>query len=422
MACEITSQPPFHEMGPQENFSPPGHADMDLDFDKLVQYNTKNFIANNSLHPQNLSNPTSPSHNHNQHDNISSIYNAVDFSATTSSPYYHSIETPPTNNSHDPYNQPFALHHEFRRSISEPPGNFPAPQAYQHGNVVLHRDGHCLGTPRSLKSLPKARQNVRAQPYPQAAGGAKARAGGVRYQLRRTQTQPLGPSMYGQGQTSVPVGLTMSRQDVVNHPYPPALMQQNMHSPELMAQQNLQIVGHTSQPRNLFAPMPTLAEQPRSMISSRVCTPTPEDFRSQPVIDPALMAPITPGPMAVHKQQATTLQMTPGELRMMITEAVQKAFSGLNGGRQGACGMTQESVTVNGGVATDSSFSAVTTSVDGQTSTSTSPDQSQEHSASLDRVASSVGQDKDQLDATSWVMPDTVHNLDLGAECEDTVQ
>ncbi|KAK3680271.1 hypothetical protein LTR78_000649 [Recurvomyces mirabilis] len=316
MACKVA--PPFRDCGLDESFSTGNQIDHGLE--ELMQFNNSSFVDGSSINPQVLSNPPSPAAS--SHDQ-----RPMDI---PTSPYFQSIEQSDTG----AFTQASSLRHEFRRSVSEPPGGRPVP-GHPHGQgqpqMVFHRDQHWLGhqthNPHRLKSLPKGKQNYRAQPYgvhPKARGAPVHQQ--HQYQLRRTQTQPFPTHLVAP--TSMPMPMMTPPQQAmhVSHPYPATL------------NHGFASHGHGPQP-GISSPMPSVPEQPSIHLTSRVCTPTPEAVLTpayQALIDPALTAPTTPLPTPAASvdtiSKVTTLQMTPDELKAIITEAVQKAFATLGGG------------------------------------------------------------------------------------------
>ncbi|KAK1058257.1 hypothetical protein LTR74_013543 [Friedmanniomyces endolithicus] len=118
-----------------------------------------------------------------------------------------------------------------------------------------------------------------------------------------------------------------------SHPYPAAFTQPMSPGGHMRGQQ-------------VFEPLPSVPEQ-RSYISSRVCTPTPEDMfgrspQQHQTIDPMLTAPPTPGGRGgAAPNGEVTVAMSVDQLKNMITEAVQKAVMGM-GPINGGAGLANE--------------------------------------------------------------------------------
>ncbi|KAK0352833.1 Mitochondrial distribution and morphology protein 10 [Friedmanniomyces endolithicus] len=345
MACEVASSP-FSEHTLDDSWmktTESGHS-----FDALMEFNAT-FGGNNShstIDPQMLSNPPSPANSFTSDFNLSGLEPThhgleiypLDF-ASIPGPYY-SIEQQqqhpgspslPTSNS---------VRHPFRRSVSEPPGGLPLHQQHhaQHFGqpMTFNRNGHFIGNIQSpqlqrLKSLPKAKP-ARSQPYRTKTNGQQQQQQ-QRYQLRRSQTQPM-------HQHAAPTSTPTMMAPPSSHPYPAAF------APRMSPG------GHMGgQP--VFEPLPSVPEQ-RSCISSRVCTPTPEDvFGGSPqqhqIIDPMLTAPPTPGGRGgAGVDSEVTVAMSVDQLKELITEAVQKAVMGMGPINGGAGPATEGTGSVEG--------------------------------------------------------------------------
>ncbi|KAK0905358.1 hypothetical protein LTR57_018330 [Friedmanniomyces endolithicus] len=329
MACDVASSP-FSEhtlddswMKTTEN----GHG-----FDALVDFNATfgGVNSHSTIDPQMLSNPPSPANSFTSDFNMSGLEPThhgleiypLDF-ASIPGPYY-SIEQQQQHSGSPSLPTSNSVGHPFRRSVSEPPGGLPLHQQHHAQNfgqpMTFNRNGHFIGSIQPpqlqrLKSLPKAKPS-RSQPYRTKTNGQQQQ----RYQLRRSQTQPM-------HQHGAPTSTPTMMAPPSSHPYPAAFAPRMSPGGHMRGQQ-------------VFEPLPSVPEQ-RSYISSRVCTPTPEDmFGGSPqqhqIIDPMLTAPPTPGRRAgVAAEGEVTVAMSVDQLKEMITEAVQKAVMGLgsvNGG------------------------------------------------------------------------------------------
>ncbi|KAF2765829.1 hypothetical protein EJ03DRAFT_196740 [Teratosphaeria nubilosa] len=297
MACDVASPFPDHMLENPETTS----------LDAIAGFNATFGNGDGGIHPQMFSNSPTP------HSDFCSPFNASGIDQTLSpdpssyppttdfqAPYYQSIETAPAFDASNLRYQP------RQRSISEPPDGFalhhrPPPfQPTQQAAVTFHRGGHFLGDPqaqhpKSLKSLPKPKQNSRSSPYKTKSPRQPEHP---RYHLRRTQTQPVRPPM------SVPNYMR------AQHP-----------------------MAHMMGPQQrVFEPMPVVQEHQQQYVSSRVCTPTP--------IDPALMG--SPGSNAA-RGEAFMVTLTAEQLRGMIDDAVQKALRSDEQERQGARSRGSES-------------------------------------------------------------------------------
>ncbi|KAK5725742.1 hypothetical protein LTR15_003932 [Elasticomyces elasticus] len=315
MACEIASSP-FTEHRIEDGWMKT--AEHGNGFDALVEFNTTFGEGSNhgTIDPHMLSNPPSPANSFTSEFLIPGMDQTISPQASNGLGIYpHDFGSPhapyySTDNHHTAGPSSFtssSMRHEFRRSVSEPPGGLPIQRVQMHNSgpqMTFNRNGHFIGNLQPpqlqrLKSLPKSK-SARSQPYKTKMSGQQ------RYQLRRTQTQPV-------RQHTAPTSTPSMMAPPSSHPYPPALG--TAFSPHM--------VGH-----QVFEPLPTVPEQ-RSYISSRVCTPTPDEVfggQSHQAIDPMLTAPPTP---ADRQDKAVTVALTVDQLKSMITEAVQKAVRGL---------------------------------------------------------------------------------------------
>ncbi|KAK3111684.1 hypothetical protein LTR53_012816 [Teratosphaeriaceae sp. CCFEE 6253] len=305
MACAVATSPFSEQPQGQEWLK---STESGGGFEALVEFNAGlHGHIRSTVNPQMLSNPPSPigSYTDDFTGNVQDLpamddvgFYSHDF-ASPQAPYF-SVEQP-----HADCPPTFAasagLRHGFRRSVSEPPGG---PPLHHQLPMSFNRNGHFIGHVQApelqrLKSLPKSKQN-RSQPYKTKAQQQQA----PRYHLRRTQTQPV---WQHQSPTSMPMGMA-----------PPA-------SHTYLAGPQHSIPSAVAIGQREFEPLPAVPEQ-RDYISSRVCTPTPDDLRfaasPQDVIDPMFAATVN------ARGNAVTLPMTVEELRAMITEAVQKAVKG----------------------------------------------------------------------------------------------
>ncbi|KAK6393488.1 hypothetical protein LTR65_002360 [Meristemomyces frigidus] len=333
MACDVASSP-YSEGILDDSWGSKNPETTDLD--AIVDFNAAfggGNDENNTINPQMLSNPSSPASSYNNAFNSNGVDHTLspeptslgayptDFANSQSSatPYYHpSLELNPAL-----HFQPPGLRYQTRqRSISEPPDGFAQHRQMPNGpDVTFHRGGHFLGYqqqqgPKPLKSLPKGKlghQQMRSQPYkckPNRAADHHQQQQ-QRYQLRRTQTQPMRPPM------SVPA---------MPPPHPMAHMQMQSHG------------------QHMFEPLPPVMEGQR-YVTSRVCTPVPEALPPvmaqsprQQEIDPLLMMPLPLAAVVGSDQggkQTVTVPLTVEELRAMIMEAVQKAVKGVETGNAG---------------------------------------------------------------------------------------
>ncbi|KAK5736098.1 hypothetical protein LTS12_026280 [Elasticomyces elasticus] len=317
MACETASSP-FSEHRIEDSWMKT--TEHGNGFDALAEFNTTFGGGSNhgTIDPHMLSNPPSPANSFTSDFHIPGVDQTMSPQASNGLGIYpHDFGSPhapyySTDSHHTTGTSSFTssgMRHEFRRSVSEPPGGLPLQHVQMHNNgpqMTFNRNGHFIGNLQPpqlqrLKSLPKSK-SARSQPYKTKMSGQQ------RYQLRRTQTQPVRQHT---APTSTPS--MMAPPSSHPHPYPPALGP--AFSPHM--------VGH-----QVFEPLPTVPEQ-RSYISSRVCTPTPDEVsggQSQQAIDPMLTAPPTP---ADRQDKAVTVALTVDQLKSMITEAVQKAVRGL---------------------------------------------------------------------------------------------
>jgi len=344
MACEVARSSPFSNDFIDESWGNKNPETTNLE--NIDEFNATFGIdsnGNNNQHgidPQMLNNPPSPAStafnatgmDHTLSPDPSNaavglgIYSDFDIQQASPGPYFHpALDLYLTA----PFHHPAAgmRYPNRQRSLSEPPADmFPHHQRHAQGppQVTFHRGGHFLGQPQAkmLKSLPKHRREaLRSQPYKMKNGKMPApdqQQQQQRYQLRRAQTQPSKPPM---APTSVPMPSPMA-------PHP--MWHMGMGP------------GNSVQP--VFEPLPPVMEG-QKYVSSRVCTPTPEMQprpqsmmgstmpQQQMQIDPLLMA--TSPPMSAngsHAAKTVTVPLTVEELRMMITEAVQKAVKNLDGG------------------------------------------------------------------------------------------
>ncbi|KAH9828165.1 hypothetical protein Tdes44962_MAKER02528 [Teratosphaeria destructans] len=301
MACDVASPFADHMLENPET----------TNLDAIADFNATFGNGDAGINPQMFSSSPTP------HNDFCNPFNASGIDQTLSpdpssyppttdfqGPYYQSIETAPA------FDVANLRYQTRQRSISEPPDGFalhhrPAPfQPTPQAAVTFHRGGHFLGDPqaqhpKSLKSLPKPKQNSRSSPYKTKSPRQPEHP---RYHLRRTQTQPVRPP------TSVP-GYAMRAQ----HP-----------------------MAHMMGPQTVFEPLPLVQgqqQQQQQYVSSRVCTPTP--------IDPALMA--SPRSNA-FRGEAFMVALTAEQLKGMINEAVQKALRKDEQERQGARGQGSEAV------------------------------------------------------------------------------
>ncbi|KAK5131997.1 hypothetical protein LTR08_000418 [Meristemomyces frigidus] len=329
MACDTATNSPYPESLLSDTW---GSKDPETtELDAIAEFNAAFGGDSNSIDPQMLSNPSSPASSFTTAFNAGGLDQTMspepnaglgayptDF-ATSGAPYYHSsFELHATS----PF-QPSSLRYQSRqRSVSEPPDGYHIHrQQVQSGpQMTFHRNGHWLGPDqqaRPLKSLPK-NKGVRSQPYKCKPNLFDHREQPQsRYQLRRTQTQPVRPPM------SVPAGSMSPHHLPTTSPHPMA----HLHSQQLSGE-----------------PLPTVMEGQR-YVTSRVCTPTPElpppaMMPQSPVqqIDPLLMMPLMGG----DGQAAVTVPLTVEQLRVMIMEAVQNAVKGLEGGKSEELGAGPE--------------------------------------------------------------------------------
>lgn len=266
----------------------------------IAEYNAS-FETNNggTVDPQlTLSNPSTPNNEYNAAYNghfsgldqtfspAASAYDAYQPPIDGISPYYQSVEANP-----NPIYQPSPLRYNHRRSVSEPPGG-PAMQP-PPPPMVLHRDNHCLGHPmRSsavpLKSMPKAGKQQRQHPY------ARKTRELHRPDVKRAHTQPVRAAP-----TSMP------------HPMAPPYM-------------------------------PQAIMQDSHLITSRVCTPTPQGGAMLPLnIDQALSgvpSPMHSPQMRSDPRKILLVPLAVDELRAMIFEAVQKAVGSHEAGKESTSG------------------------------------------------------------------------------------
>ncbi|KAK5115874.1 hypothetical protein LTR85_009468 [Meristemomyces frigidus] len=337
MACDVAGSPYPESFLDSWGSKNPETTDLDalVDFNAAFGENENN----NTIDPQMLSNRSSPASSYNNAFNASGMDDTLspeptglgayptDFAnpQTSATPYFHpSLEL----HSAVPF-QPSGLRYQTRqRSISEPPDAFAQDRHLPNGpaDITFHRGGHWLGpqhqqAPKSLKSLPKGKghQQMRSQPYKnKPTRMADHRQQQQRYQLRRTQTQPMRPPM------SVPA---------MPPPHPMAHVQMQHHG------------------QQVFEPPPPMMDGQR-YVTSRVCTPVPEMpppvmmQSPQQQIDPLLM---TPPPVAAvaggnaDGKQTVTVPLTVEELRAMIMDAVQKAVKGVESGNADvAVGIVEE--------------------------------------------------------------------------------
>lgn len=187
--------------------------------------------------------------------------------------------------------QPSPLRHPFRRSISEPPGDF----AHHHQvQPTFTRSGYPPGfnisklqadsRSHALKGSSRSKAAARQHPYQHGRQNGKSDQS-QRYQLRRTNTQPMRPP------TSTPMSVASPMMPPPPSPLPHPMM---------------------------YEPMP-MTQQPRMQyVSSRVCTPGPEQGMA---IDPMLNASV--------RAPTISIPLTVDELRAMIMDAVQNAVKGL---------------------------------------------------------------------------------------------
>ncbi|TKA79495.1 hypothetical protein B0A55_02452 [Friedmanniomyces simplex] len=343
MACEVASSP-FSEHALDETWMKT--TENGNGFDALVEFNATygGTGGHNTIDPQMLSNPPSPANSFTSDFNMSGMEQTNhglgiyphDF-ASTQAPYY-SIEQQQHAGSPSVFTSS-SIRHEFRRSVSEPPGELPLHQQHHVQNfgpqMTFNRNGHFIGNIQPpqlqrLKSLPKAKPS-RSQPYKTKTNGQQQQQ---RYQLRRSQTQPVRQHA---APTSTP---TMMAPPPSSHPYPAAFAQGMSPGGHMAGQQ-------------IFEPLLPAVPEQRSYISSRVCTPTPEDvFGGSPVqraIDPMCTAPPTPGVGrgGGGADGGVTVAMSVDQLKSMITEAVQKAVMGL-GSRSGDAGPATEGAVLEG--------------------------------------------------------------------------
>jgi hypothetical protein len=332
MACEVAHSPfSEHRMGHPEETNLEAIADFNATFGN----GTPSMGGHGSgINPQMLRNPPTPNSDygnafnpnameHTLSPQSSSLENyspTINFAGTPES-YFPSIEHPPI-----PF-IPTSLRYETRRrSVSEPPEGLMHHHRYA-GNelpqITFHRGGHYLGAPqkqRSLKSVQKSRQGMRPHPYK----GKPSQEQQGRYQLRRANTQPV----RGPHPTSAPSSMPMGPPP---QPYP------DMH---MMAPP-----PHQLRPVD---PLPVLPEH--DYVSTRVCTPTPGPSQpmaspsQQPMIDPLLMPSPSIGSNA-GENKTLSVPLTVDELKMMITEAVQKAVKGLEEQKEDVVPTTEQDPT-----------------------------------------------------------------------------
>ncbi|KAK3703446.1 hypothetical protein LTR37_014436 [Vermiconidia calcicola] len=311
MSCEVASSPCSDNIFDEDWKNCGGGDSMDLE--ALVAFNA-GFNSNDSntgdIDPQLLSNVSSPAqsiettwndgaHNQNADNPIQdlgqddlSLFNSYPappdgtHQASAATPYFHQSIEQSNNLMQPPMYTPSPLRNQFhhRRSVSEPPAGLPDHVHSPQSQITFTRSGTPLGTPRlpngttMSRTMSKQRHTNRQQPYPVI----KRLTQQGRYQLRRTQTQPVRPD---NAPTSTPM-----MQHIPSTPLPPP------HQHIMMMQQ----------------PVPS----PPQFVSSRVCTPAPSP--QQTSIDTRLGTP--------EKKAAVAIPVTVEELRAMITEAVQKAF------------------------------------------------------------------------------------------------
>ncbi|KAK5167523.1 uncharacterized protein LTR77_007222 [Saxophila tyrrhenica] len=267
------------------------------------------------IDPQLLSSAPSPASTHTAFDSYSHDHQNVGSLDTSMFGFY-----APSNSSHgavpaaSPYLQqtwgPFGPPHQqrsfqtsphlhpqlHRRSISEPPEQHHMPWPPQPQPVpTFTRSGTPLGIPRQMNGQINRASSKRQPPYRQHFSVAKRQAPRQeRYQLRRTQTQPIrGPG----GPTSVP----------------PSHVHQSPPVPQMMM----------SQPA-LMPPPPPPPPQAQ-MVSSRVCTPGPPPAHGLNEDNTNGHASPSPTSGPAQRQIGVQIPLTLDELKAMIKGAVQEA-------------------------------------------------------------------------------------------------
>lgn len=339
MACEVANSP-FSEHGYDEAWSAGGNADgLDAIIDFNNSFNDASHASNGAVDPNTLSNPPSPASDFANPFGGDADDNQApapaypsDLTEAPQTPYFQSIEQ---QKGSLPASTSATLRHEFRRSVSEPPGGLPIHHRHVQGQpqvtTTFHRNGHFLGHSvpsagiQKLKSLPKNK------PAHHSRNHSYNKQHCTRQSVRRCNTQPGRPM---QAPTSMPAPQAMMMPHPQPHPFPPAM---GMSHPMLMA----------------FEPMPGLPENaphtPR-YLSSRVCTPAGSP---QQVIDPMLTAPSPPTPGNVglgiglvggqaQAAAGVTVPLTVEELKTIIQEAVNQAVVNLDGAaRSGTAGASE---------------------------------------------------------------------------------
>ncbi|KAK3721476.1 hypothetical protein LTR37_003032 [Vermiconidia calcicola] len=310
MSCEVASSP-FPDNIFDEDWKNCGGDSMELE--AIVAFNAgvnSNDSNSGGIDPQLLSSVSSPAQSietafndngTNPDQNLAqddlSLFDSYPAppdgaqQASAATPYFHRSIEQPYSLMQPPMYTPSPLRNQFqhRRSVSEPPAGFPdhvhLSQQPPQSQITFTRSGTPLGTPRLPNGTPisrtmsKQRYLNRQQPYPVT----KRLPQQGRYQLRRTQTQPVRPD-------NAPTSTPMMQH--ISSPPPPPPPHQHM----MMMQQSV--------------------SSPPQFVSTRVCTPAPSPQQTN--IDPRLATP--------EKKAAVAIPVTVEELRAMITEAVQKAF------------------------------------------------------------------------------------------------
>lgn len=290
MTCDIAHSPQLNGTKASNPFDIEADGGDDVDLTAISEFNSTFDNLNEScVDPQNLSNAGSPSFIHDPPltPNYNSDVYPADLSSTPASPYFESIEHP----MNPPYiPSPLGYQDCRRRSVSEPPDvSFLHHMPHPDVPMFFHRDGHKLGAPRGSKKIKKSRvrpyeRSLHHVPPPQH-----------RYHFRHAPMQ--------HPPTSAPNFMRA-------HPPPPG---QHVPGPSIQI-------------------MPT---EPQ-FVSSRVCTPAPEP------VDPALGTPpvgmVPHAHIAGHRGQMggntpisdnVLIKIGVDELRVLITEIVQKAVQGL---------------------------------------------------------------------------------------------
>ncbi|KAK5721266.1 hypothetical protein LTR17_014728 [Elasticomyces elasticus] len=294
MACEVASSP-FPEHRIEDSWMKT--TEHSNGFDALVEFNTTFGDGSNhgTIDPHMLSNPPSPANSFTSNFHIPGMDQSMSPQASNGLGIYpHDLGSPhapyySTDSHHTTGPSSFtssSMRHEFRRSVSEPPGGLPLQHVQMHNNgpqMTFNRNGHFIGNLQPpqlqrLKSLPKSK-SARSQPYKTKMSGQQ------RYQLRRTQTQPV-------RQHTAPTSTPCMMAPPSSHPYPPALGP--AFSPHM--------VGH-----QVFEPLPTTRAEKLHQLASLHADAGRAD----------------------RQDKAVTVALTVDQFKSMITEAVQKAVRGL---------------------------------------------------------------------------------------------